>query len=177
MNLETGAYYVSLFENNDVLLLYHNSTVRWITFWSRITFPYWFHKILLYKHQNSDKVQILWEGHRILKKIPRFILKSISNIKTKREIFSNFCGLLNISELYSALSSAVTMFVSKLGDCWWQLGESSSLYRKAEKCYILLLFLNGILVVDSINSFPKIILSRSFIIKFSTGPSSFMRRI
>ena len=35
------------------------------------------------------------------------------NIKTKWKIFSNFCGLLRISELYSALSSAVTMFMSK----------------------------------------------------------------
>ena len=41
----------------------------------------------------NHKVQILWEGHKMGKNIsPCFEI-------TKQEIFSNFCGLLRISEL------------------------------------------------------------------------------
>ena len=46
------------------------------------------------------KVQILWEGHTIWKTISHLFLKLLSNIKTDWLIFSNFWGLLKISDLY-----------------------------------------------------------------------------
>ena len=46
------------------------------------------------------KVQIIWEGHKNLKKISHFVLTLIcNNLKKSWEIFFKFCGLLTKSEL------------------------------------------------------------------------------
>ena len=57
-----------------------------------------FHSMLLSVHTLLN-VQPSWEGHKILRNLPP-CLKIALYCQTKREIFSNFCGLLRISELY-----------------------------------------------------------------------------
>ena len=49
----------------------------------------------------ESKVQILWVGESNWKEISLFQL--LSNVKTRFDIFSIFCGLLRISELYPTL--------------------------------------------------------------------------
>ena len=53
------------------------------------------------------KVQILWEGLAIEKKISLFFNYILSNVKTRCDVFSIFCGLLRISEIYPTLPGDV----------------------------------------------------------------------
>ena len=51
--------------------------------------------------RNSFKVQILWEGHKNLKKYHTFLeITKVVTSKLSLRFFSKFCGLLRISELY-----------------------------------------------------------------------------
>ena len=45
---------------------------------------------------------VKWEGHKILKNLPLIKKVILFNVKTKCSIFSNFCGLLRIYELYDS---------------------------------------------------------------------------
>ena len=54
------------------------------------------------------KVQIFWEGHKILKDLPIF-LTLLSNEEKLGDFFSTFCGLLRISELYLGVSKITNL--------------------------------------------------------------------
>ena len=59
-------------------------------------------KALICQDSSESKDQIFWGGHKIWKKkIPQFF-KLLSDVTLKWMIFSKFCGLLTMSELYSS---------------------------------------------------------------------------
>ena len=69
---------------------------------------------------NRSRIQILWEGHKILKNLPLFY-NFVYYVKTKFEIFSNFCGPSQNIWTLQMQRSLVCMFLNifLLSDWQW----------------------------------------------------------
>ena len=89
-----------IFRSLLVLFAYTLCSLTAIRFWKKEYVPY----------ENSFKVWIFWEGHKIWKNLPLKIRLYWDRVKFSVEDFFKFCGLLKISELYCSVLISYVMY-------------------------------------------------------------------